>query len=172
MTLYLTDNTPAEELARARASGFVIGAKYYPAGATTHSDSGVTDLSQVYAALAAMEKHGLPRLVHGEVTDPDVDIFDRERVFIDRQLSRIVRDFPALKIVLEHITTTEAAQFIDAARANVGATITPQHLLWSRNALLAGGMRPHFYCMTVLKREAHRISMVRVAAGGRPHNSH
>jgi len=168
MTLYLTDNTPADEIARARASGFVIGAKYYPAGATTHSDSGVTDVSQVYAALATMEKHGLPLLVHGEVTDPDVDIFDRERVFIDRQLSRIVRDFPALKIVLEHITTTEAAQFIDAAGSNVGATITPQHLLWSRNALLAGGMRPHFYCMPVLKREAHRLSLVRVATGGSP----
>jgi dihydroorotase len=168
MTLYLTDNTAGEEIARARASGFVIGAKYYPAGATTHSDSGVTDLSQVYAALAAMEKHGLPLLVHGEVTDPDVDIFDRERVFIDRQLSRIVRDFPALKIVLEHITTTEAAQFIDAAGANVGATITPQHLSWSRNALLAGGMRPHFYCMPVLKREAHRLSLVRAATGGSP----
>jgi dihydroorotase len=168
MTLYLTDNMPAEEIARARASGFVIGAKYYPAGATTHSDSGVTDLGQVYATLAAMEKHGLPLLVHGEVTDPDVDIFDRERVFIDRQLSRIVRDFPALKTVLEHITTTEAAQFIDAAGANVGATITPQHLSWSRNALLAGGMRPHFYCMPVLKREAHRLSLVRAATGGSP----
>ena len=168
MTLYLTDNTSAEEIGRARASGFVIGAKYYPAGATTHSDSGVTDLSQVYAALAAMEKHGLPLLVHGEVTDPDVDIFDRERVFIDRQLSRIVRDFPALKIVLEHITTTEAAQFIDAAGAHVGATITPQHLSWSRNALLVGGMRPHFYCMPILKREAHRLSLVRAATGGSP----
>jgi dihydroorotase len=168
MTLYLTDGTPAKEIARARASGFVIGVKYYPAGATTHSDSGVTDLSQVYAALAAMEKHGLPLLVHGEVTDPDVDIFDRERVFIDRQLSRIVRDFPALKIVLEHITTTEAAQFIDAAGAHIGATITPQHLSWSRNALLAGGMRPHFYCMPVLKREAHRLSLVRAATGGSP----
>jgi dihydroorotase len=168
MTLYLTDNTAAEEIARARASGFVIGAKYYPAGATTHSDSGVTDLSQVYAALAAMEKHGLPLLVHGEVTDPDVDIFDRERVFIDRQLSRIVRDFPALKIVLEHITTTEAAQFIDAAGAHVGATITPQHLSWSRNALLVGGIRPHFFCMPILKREAHRLSLVRAATGGSP----
>jgi dihydroorotase len=168
MTLYLTDNTPEEEIARARASGFVIGAKYYPAGATTHSDSGVTDLSQVYAALAAMEKHGLPLLVHGEVTDPDVDIFDRERVFIDRQLSRIVRDFPALKIVLEHITTTEAAQFIDAAGAHVGATITPQHLSWSRNALLVGGIRPHFFCMPILKREAHRLSLVRAATGGSP----
>src|SRR6202790_4693910 len=165
-TLLLTDSTPAEEIARARGSGFVIGVKYYPAGATTRSDSGVSEVSRVYAALAAMEKHGLPLLVHGEVTDPDVDIFDRERVFIDRQLSRIVRDFPALKVVLEHITTTEAAQFIDAARANVGATITPQHLSWSRNALLVGGIRPHFYCMPILKREAHRLSLLRAATGG------
>jgi dihydroorotase len=168
MTLYLTDKTPAMEIARARASGFVIGIKYYPAGATTHSDSGVTDLGEVYAALAAMEKNGLPLLVHGEVTDPDVDIFDRERVFVDRQLSRIVRDFPALKVVLEHITTTEAAEFIDAASANVAATITPQHLSWSRNALLVGGMRPHFYCMPVLKREAHRLSLIRAATSGSP----
>jgi dihydroorotase len=168
MTLYLTDSTQAEEIARARASGFVIGIKYYPAGATTHSDSGVTELFRVYAALAAMEKHGLPLLVHGEITDPDVDIFDRERVFIDRQLSRIVRDFPALKIVLEHITTTEAAQFIDAARANVGATITPQHLSWSRNTLLVGGIRPHLYCMPILKREAHRLSLMRAATSGSP----
>jgi dihydroorotase len=168
MTLYLTDNTPAVEIARARASGFVIGIKYYPAGATTHSDSGVTALGKVYAPLAAMEKHGLPLLVHGEVTDPDVDIFDRERVFVDRQLSRIVRDFPGLKVVLEHITTTEAAEFVAAASTNVAATITPQHLSWSRNALLVGGMRPHFYCMPVLKREAHRLSLMRAATSGSP----
>ncbi len=168
MTLYLTDTTPTEEIVRARASGFVIGVKYYPAGATTNSQSGVTDLGRAYAAFAAMEKHGLPLLVHGEITDPDVDIFDRERVFVDRQLSRVVRDFPALKIVLEHITTTEAAQFIDAAPDHVGATITPQHLLWSRNALLAGGIRPHLYCMPVLKREAHRLALVRAATGGSP----
>ena len=168
MTLYLTDNTPAVEIARARASGFVIGIKYYPAGATTHSDSGVTVLGKVYAPLAAMEKHGLPLLVHGEVTDPDVDIFDRERVFVDRQLSRIVRDFPGLKVVLEHITTTEAAEFVAAASTNVAATITPQHLSWSRNALLVGGMRPHFYCMPVLKREAHRLSLMRAATSGSP----
>jgi dihydroorotase len=168
MTLYLTDNTPVEEIARARACGFVIGVKYYPAGSTTHSDSGVTDLGRVHAAIAAMEKHGLPLMLHGEVVDPDVDIFDRERVFLDRQLTRIVRDFPALKIVLEHITTTEAAQFIDAARDNVGATITPQHLSWSRNALLAGGSRPHLYCMPVLKREAHRLSVLRAATSGNP----
>ncbi len=115
-----------------------------------------------------MEKQGLPLLVHGEVTDPDVDIFDRERVFVDRHLTRLVRDFPALKLVLEHITTTEAAAFIDAAPANVGATITPQHLVWSRNALLAGGLRPHFYCMPVLKRETHRLSLLRAATGGSP----
>jgi dihydroorotase len=168
MTLYLTDNTLAEDIVRARASGFVIGVKYYPAGSTTNSASGVTDLGRVYAVMAAMEKHGLPLLVHGEVTDPDIDIFDRERVFVDRQLTRIVRDFSALKIVLEHITTTEAAQFIDEAPANVGATITPQHLSWSRNALLVGGMRPHFYCVPVLKREAHRLSLVRAATSGSP----
>jgi dihydroorotase len=168
MTLYLTDNTPANEIARARASGFVIAAKYYPAGSTTNSDSGVTDLTCAHAAIAAMEKHGLPLLVHGEVTDPEVDVFDRERVFIDRQLTRIVRDFPELRIVMEHVTTTDAVQFIDAARANVGATITPQHLSWSRNALLVGGVRPHFYCMPVLKRESHRLSLVRAATSGNP----
>jgi dihydroorotase len=170
MTLYLTDNTPAKEIARARASGFVIGVKYYPAGATTNSDAGVTDLARTYAAIAAMEKHSLPLLVHGEVTDPDVDIFDRERIFIDRELTRLVRDFPALKIVLEHVTTTEAVEFIDAAPPNVGATITPQHLSWSRNALLVGGIRPHLFCMPVLKRETHRRELVRAATGGRPKN--
>jgi dihydroorotase len=168
MTLYLTDNTPADEIARARASGYVIGAKYYPAGSTTNSDSGVTDLFRARAAIAAMERHGLPLLVHGEVTDPDVDIFDRERVFIDRELARIVRDFPELKIVMEHVTTTDAVQFIDAARANVGATITPQHLSWSRNALLAGGVRPHLYCMPVLKRESHKRSLIGAATSGNP----
>jgi dihydroorotase len=166
MTLYLTDDTSVEEIARARESGFVIGVKYYPAGATTNSASGVTDLKRVTAAIAAMEKHGLPLLVHGEVTDADVDIFDRERAFIDRHLTRLVRDFPALKLVLEHITTTEAAAFVDAAPSNVGATITPQHLSWSRNALFAGGLRPHFYCVPVLKRETHRLALVRAATGG------
>lgn len=168
MTLYLTDNTSVDEIARARASGFVIGVKYYPVGATTNSDSGVTDLGRAYAAFAAMEKHGLPLLVHGEVTDSDVDIFDRERVFVDRHLTRVVRDFPALKIVLEHVTTTEAVEFVDSAPANVGATITPQHLSWSRNALFVGGMRPHLYCMPVLKREKHRLSLLRAATGGSP----
>jgi dihydroorotase len=168
MTLYLTEDTPVEEIVHARESGFVIGVKYYPAGATTNSASGVTDLKRVTAAIAAMEKHGLPLLLHGEVTDADVDIFDRERVFIDRHLTRLVRDFPALKMVLEHITTSEGAAFVDAAPPNVGATITPQHLSWSRNALLAGGLRPHFYCMPVLKREAHRLALVRASTGGSP----
>jgi dihydroorotase len=168
MTIYLTDVTTADEIVRARASGFIIGVKYYPAGATTNSDSGVTDLARVYPVLAAMEKHGLPLLLHGEVTDADVDLFDREQVFVDRQLARIVRDFPGLKIVLEHITTREAADFVAAAPAHVAATITPQHLLYSRNALFAGGMRPHLYCLPVLKREAHRQAIVRAAISGDP----
>jgi dihydroorotase len=168
MTLYLTDVTPVDEIARARASGFIAGVKYYPAGATTNSESGVTDLARVQTVLAAMEKHGLPLLLHGEVTDADVDVFDRERVFVDRSLARIARDFPGLKIVVEHITTAEAADFVAAAPANVAATITPQHLLWSRNALFAGGLRPHVYCLPVLKREAHRLAIVRAATGGSP----
>jgi dihydroorotase len=168
MTIYLTDVTTTDEILRARASGFIIGVKYYPAGATTNSDSGVTDLARVHAVLAAMEKHGLPLLLHGEVTDADVDMFDREQVFVDRQLTRIVRDFPGLKIVLEHITTREAAEFVAAAPANVAATITPQHLLYSRNALFAGGMRPHLYCLPLLKREAHRQAIVRAAISGDP----
>jgi dihydroorotase len=166
LTLYLTDRTTPEEIGRARRSGFIVGAKYYPAGATTHSDAGVTDLSRIPHALEAMEREGLPLLVHGEVVDGDVDIFDRERVFVDRVLARIVRDFPGLRIVLEHVTTAEGCEFIAAAPACVGATITPQHLLWSRNALLAGGMRPHFYCMPVLKRERHRRAVLQAATGG------
>ena len=168
MTLYLTDNTPAAEIAAARASGFVHAVKYYPAGATTNSDSGVTALERAYPALAAMERHGVVLSLHGEVTEPEVDMFDRERVFVDRLLGRIVRDFPALKIVLEHITTREAAQFVAAAPANVAATVTPQHLLWSRNALFAGGIRPHFFCLPVLKREAHRQALVAAATSGSP----
>ena len=168
MTLYLTDVTTVDEIVRARSSGFIIGVKYYPAGATTNSDAGVTDLVRAYPALAAMEKHGLPLLLHGEVTDADVDMFDREQVFVERQLTRIVRDFPALKVVLEHITTQEAAEFVAAAPANVAATITPQHLLYSRNALFAGGLRPHLYCLPVLKREAHRQAIVHAAISGNP----
>jgi dihydroorotase len=168
MTLYLTDNTPAEEIAAARASGFVHAVKYYPAGATTNSDSGVTALERAYPALAAMERHGVVLSLHGEVTDPEVDMFDRERVFVDRSLSRIVRDFPALKVVLEHITTREAAQFVAGAPENVAATVTPQHLLWSRNALFAGGIRPHFFCLPVLKRETHRQALVAAVTSGSP----
>jgi dihydroorotase len=168
MTLYLTDNTPADEIARASASGIVHAVKYYPAGATTNSDSGVTALERAYPALAAMEKHGIALSLHGEVTDADVDMFDRERVFVDRHLARIVADFPGLKIVLEHNTTREAAEFVAAAPANVAATITPHHLLWSRNALFAGGLRPHFFCLPGLKRETHRHALVRVVTSGSP----
>lgn len=168
LTLYLTDHTSAQEITRARRSGFIVGAKYYPAGATTHSDSGVTDIARAYPALETMQREGLPLLVHGEVTDPDVDIFDRESVFVDRVLSQVVRDFPSLRVVLEHVTTTEAVDFVLAAPAHIGATITPQHLLWSRNALLAGGIRPHLYCMPVLKREKHRRALLRAATGGNP----
>jgi dihydroorotase len=166
LTLYLTDDTTPDEIRRARGAGFIIGVKYYPAGATTHSASGVTELARVYPALSAMETCGLPLLVHGEVTDPDVDMFDRERVFVERELSRILRDFPALRLVVEHITTREAAEFVAAAPAHVGATITPQHLLWSRNALFDGGLRPHAFCRPVLKRETHRRSLIEAATGG------
>jgi dihydroorotase len=167
MTLYLTDQTTADEVARARSSGIVHAIKYYPAGATTHSAAGVTDLARIYPALAAIEKHGLVLSLHGEVTDPDVDIFDRERIFIDRHLTQIVRDFPALRVVLEHITTAEAAAFVLDASANVAATITPQHLCYSRNAIFAGNLlRPHYFCLPVLKRETHRRSLVSAATSG------
>jgi dihydroorotase len=168
MTLYLTDNTSPAEIAAAKASGFVHAVKYYPAGATTNSDSGVTSLDRVYAALAALEREGVVLSLHGEVTDPEVDMFDRERVFVDTLLARIVRDFPGLRIVLEHITTREAAAFVRESSAQIGATITPQHLLWSRNALLAGGLRPHFYCLPILKREVHRQALVAAATSGNP----
>jgi dihydroorotase len=168
MTLYLTDNTTPDEIAAAKASGFVHAVKYYPAGATTNSDSGVTSLDRVQRALAAMERHGMVLSVHGEVTDPDIDIFDREREFVDTMLARIVRDFPGLRIVLEHITTREAAAFVREAAVNIGATLTPQHLLWSRNALLVGGIRPHYYCLPILKRETHRVALVAAATSGNP----
>ncbi|HTS20758.1 MAG TPA: dihydroorotase [Casimicrobiaceae bacterium] len=168
LTLYLTDRTPAEEIAAAKRSGFVIGVKYYPAGATTHSDSGVTAVERAYPALEAMQAQGLPLLVHGETTAGDVDVFDRERVFVETTLARILRDFPALKLVLEHVTTREAVDFVAAAPAHVGATITPQHLVYSRNALFAGGLRPHRYCLPVLKRETHRAALVAAATGGNP----
>jgi dihydroorotase len=168
LTLYLTDNTSAAELDRAKRSGFVHAVKYYPAGATTNSESGVTSLARVHGVLAAMERAGIVLSVHGEVTDADVDVFDRERVFVDRQLAAIVRDFPGLRIVLEHITTREAAQFVTDASARVAATITPQHLIYSRNALFAGGLRPHLYCLPLLKRETHRQALVAAATSGNP----
>jgi dihydroorotase len=168
MTLYLTDNTSPEEIANAKASGFVHGVKLYPAGATTNSDSGVTDLAKCRLALAAMEKHGVPLLVHAEVTDAEVDVFDREKVFIDRHMIPLTRDFPALKVVFEHITTRDAAQFVAEAPVTIGATITAHHLLMNRNALFSGGIRPHHYCLPVLKREEHRQALVAAAISGSP----
>jgi dihydroorotase len=166
MTLYLTDNTAVEEIARAKASGFVHAVKYYPAGATTHSDAGVTRMERVLPALAAMEAHDVPLLVHGEVTDPGVDVFDREAVFIDRVLSPLVQRFPRLRVVLEHVTSREGVEFVRAASSNVAATVTAHHLLLNRNAMFAGGIRPHAYCLPVLKREADRQALVRAAISG------
>jgi dihydroorotase len=168
MTLYLTDNTSPEEIAHARAGGFVHGVKLYPAGATTNSDSGVTDLRHCDDALAAMEKHGLPLLVHAEVTDADVDVFDREKVFIERHMIPLLQRFPALRVVFEHITTRDAADFVREAPAHVGATITAHHLLMNRNAMFSGGIRPHHYCLPVLKREEHRQALVAAAISGNP----
>lgn len=168
MTLYLTDNTQPDEIRLARTSGFVHAVKYYPAGATTNSDSGVTDLTKTYKAIAVMEEVGMPLLLHGEVVDIDVDVFDREVVFIERHLTRLLRDFPRLKIVLEHITTHQAAEFVKAAPVNVAATITVHHLLYNRNAMFRGGMRPHMYCLPVLKREMHREALVAAAISGNP----
>ncbi len=168
MTLYLTDNTRPEEIVRAKQSGFVHAVKYYPAGATTNSDSGVTELARAYRAIAAMEEAGMPLLLHGEVVDADVDVFDREAVFIERHLVRLMKDFPRLKIVLEHITTRQAAEFVAAAPANVGATITVHHLLYNRNAMFRGGIRPHFYCLPIIKRETHRQALVAAAISGNP----
>ncbi|AOY98665.1 dihydroorotase [Cupriavidus sp. USMAHM13] len=166
MTLYLTDNTPAEEIVAAKASGFVHGVKLYPAGATTNSDAGVTDLRRCAGALEAMQRVGLPLLVHGEVTDGDIDIFDREAVFIDRVMTPLRRDFPELKVVFEHITTKDAAQYVRDAAGPVAATITAHHLLYNRNAIFTGGIRPHYYCLPVLKREIHREALVAAATSG------
>jgi len=168
MTLYLTDNTAPGEIALAKASGRVHAVKYYPAGATTNSDSGVTRIEHCFRALEAMEKAGLPLLLHGEVTDPEVDVFDRERVFIDTVLPRITQRFAGLRLVLEHVTTREAVQWVAAAAAGVAATITAHHLLLNRNAMFAGGIRPHHYCLPLLKREAHRQALVQAATGGNP----
>jgi dihydroorotase len=167
MTLYLTDNLPPDEIRRAREAG-VAALKLYPAGATTNSDAGVTDIRKTYPTLEAMQREGLPLLVHGEVTDPAIDIFDREAVFIDRQLIPLRRDFPGLKIVMEHITTKEAAQYVRDADAFTGATITAHHLLYNRNAIFTGGIRPHYYCLPVLKRETHRLALVEAATSGSP----
>ena len=168
MTLYLTDATKPQEIAAAKASGFVHAVKYYPAGATTHSENGVTDLRRVYPVIAEMEKHDLPLLLHGEVTDGNVDVFDREAVFIERHLLPLTRAFPKLRMVLEHVTTREGVAFVEQAGPNVAATITAHHLLLNRNAMFSGGIRPHAYCLPVLKREAHRAALVRAATGGNP----
>jgi dihydroorotase len=168
MTLYLTDNTDPQEIGRAKASGAVHAVKYYPAGATTNSDSGVTDLTRCYGVFEAMVEHGMPLLVHGEVTDPAVDIFDRERVFLERILEPLVQRFRDLKIVVEHITTREAADFVREASERIAATITAHHLLINRNALFTGGIRPHHYCLPVVKRERHREALVAAATSGNP----
>ncbi len=168
MTLYLTDNTSAEEIAKAKASGLVHGVKLYPAGATTNSDSGVTDLANCAAALSAMEELDLPLLVHGEVTSPLVDVFDREQVFIARHLVPLLEKYPRLRVVFEHITTKQAVEFVKAAPGNVAATITAHHLLYSRNAMFVGGIRPHMYCLPVLKREEHRWALIGAATSGNP----
>ena len=168
MTLYLTDDTPPEEIARAKLSGRVFGVKLYPAGATTHSDEGVTRLSRCFHTLEKMEELGLALLVHGESTDPAIDVFDREQVFLEDVLGPALERFPRLKVVLEHITTREAVQFVEVTGENVGATITAHHLLMNRNALFLGGIRPHHYCLPVLKRETHREALVEAATSGNP----
>jgi dihydroorotase len=168
MTLYLTDDTPPDEISRAKLSGRVHGVKLYPAGATTHSDEGVTRLSRCFHALERMQDVGLPLLVHGETTDPAIDVFDREQVFIEEVLGPLLERFPRLKVVLEHITTREAAQFVEVTGPNVAATITVHHLLMNRNALFLGGIRPHHYCLPVLKRESHREALVEAASSGNP----
>jgi len=167
MTLYLTDNLPPDEIVRAKAAG-VLACKLYPAGATTNSDAGVTDLRKIYPTLEAMQREGLLLLVHGEVTSPEIDLFDREAVFIETQLIPLRRDFPELKIVFEHITTQEAAQYVTGGDRFIGATLTAHHLLYNRNAIFTGGIRPHYYCLPVLKRETHRQALVAAAISGNP----
>ncbi|QOJ25004.1 MAG: dihydroorotase [Gammaproteobacteria bacterium] len=168
MTLYLTDNTSPAEIVRAKASGVVHAVKLYPAGATTNSDAGVTDIAKCYATLAAMEQNNLPLLLHGEVTDSDVDVFDREQVFIDRILAPLAQRFPGLRMVFEHVTTRDAVQFVTAASDNIAATITAHHLLFNRNAIFQGGIRPHYYCLPVLKREMHRQALLEAVTSGNP----
>ncbi len=168
MTLYLTDNTPPAEIIRAKESGVVHGVKLYPAGATTNSDAGVTDIAKCYAALETMEKSNLPLLVHGEVTDPDVDVFDKEKVFIDRILAPLTQRFPNLRIVFEHVTTRDAVAFVTEASRQVAATITAHHLLLNRNAIFQGGIRPHYFCLPVLKREIHRQALLEAVTSSNP----
>ncbi len=166
MVLYLTDNTTPDEIKKAKATGQIFAAKLYPAGATTNSDSGVTSIKNVYPALKAMQEEGMLLLIHGEVTDSSIDIFDREKIFIDSILKEVVNDFPELKIVLEHITTKDAAEFVASASDNVAATITAHHLLYNRNHMLAGGIRPHFYCLPILKRNTHQEALIKAATSG------
>ncbi|MCG7564337.1 MULTISPECIES: dihydroorotase [Pseudoalteromonas] len=166
MVLYLTDNTSAEEIRAAKASGHIVAAKLYPAGATTNSDSGVTDIENIYHILEVMQEVGMLLLVHGEVTDSSIDIFDREKVFIETKLKKVVDAFPKLKIVLEHITTQDAVEFVESAPENVAATITAHHLLYNRNHMLAGGIRPHYYCLPILKRNTHQQALLRAATSG------
>ena len=168
MTLYLTDNTTAQEIRNARESGVIHAVKLYPAGATTNSDAGVTDIRKTYPALEAMQRCNMPLLVHGEATDPAVDVFDREAVFIERVLQPLLRNLPQLRTVFEHITTREAVQFVTGAPVTVAATITAHHLLYNRNALFSGGIRPHYFCLPVLKRETHRAALGAAAASGNP----
>jgi len=168
MTLYLTDNTTAAEIRTAKNSGLIHGVKYYPAGATTHSDAGVTDIAKCAAAFSAMEEVGLPLLIHGEVTDPTVDVFDREQVFIEQVLAPLVQRHPQLKVVLEHITTQQAVAFVQSAAPRIAATITAHHLLYNRSHMFAGGIRPHLYCLPVLKRETHRAALIAAASSGNP----
>lgn len=168
MVLYLTNTTTVEDVRQAASSSAVHAFKLYPAGATTNSDQGVTDLNAVFPVFAAMEELNVPLLVHGEVTDPEIDIFDRERVFIEQKLSVIHQHFPTLRIVLEHVTTSEAVQFVLQAPDNIAATITPQHLMYNRNAMLVGGIKPHYYCLPILKRETHREALIKAAISGSP----
>lgn len=166
MTLYLTNNTPPDEIRRAKDSGFVHAVKLYPAGATTNSDAGVTDLTRCYKTLEVMQELGMPLLVHGEVTDPAIDIFDREAVFIERVMQPLRRAMPELKVVFEHITTKDAAQYVTAAEGPIAATVTAHHLLYNRNEIFKGGIRPHYYCLPILKREEHRLALVQAATSG------
>lgn len=168
LSLYLTDNTTPAEIKKAAASPFIVGGKLYPAGATTNSDAGVTAIRKIYPALEALQESGLVLQVHGEVTDSAIDIFDREKVFIDQVLSPVTKDFPALRIVFEHITTKEAAQFVQETSHPIAATITAHHLLYNRNHMLAGGIRPHYYCLPVLKRQTHQQALLKAACSGNP----